>query len=779
VQSLSNTNVWAKAVVMIRENDTAGARNVATVVSPTPTNKYRRQARTSAGGTSTSDPSTANSAIASWIRLQRVGSTFTSFHSSDGVSWTQIGTNTTLGIPASALVGLGVTSHTTTANTTATAVFTNVTVEVPAPPQAPAGLNGAGQNKQVHLTWNPSAGASSYIVKMATSASGPFNNVGTGVAVTQQTVTGLTNGTPYWFKVSASNPQGSSPDSASVMSTPTLLRPTVTSVAPASGSTGASPQQAFVSCDVQLPNVGGGVDIMTATPTTVILTRASDGTVVPTHYGTSGGADVLNTTPIDDLEPNTTYNFTLTDGLKDLTGAAFMPFSSSFTTGNNDPPPPTTIAFDQSEQTNTSSRKTWTSITLGPDNRIYAATITGQIYRFNVNTDGTLVNPPTLINTVRSSNGNIDRAVIGMAWDPAATSANLILWITHGGAALTGAPDWSGKLSKLTGSSLATYQDYVVNFPRSAKDHMTNSITFKGTDPNVIYITQGSMNAMGAPDNAWSLRKEHLLSAAILKVDLTKLPGTLPLDVKTNEDDETSQPGANGRYNPFAANVAVTIFATGVRNAYDLLWHSNGELYSSTNGSASGGSCPATPSPLPSACTRRIDQPTYGSYTGPSVPGISGNTAVEDDQLYRVVAGGYYGHPNPSRCEWVMNGGNPGDAPKKPGTGYSSTVQPDRNYRGNEFNFGIHFSPNGMIEWRANVFPTLVGRIMVIRYAGGDDIITLTVDPSTKGISGTLTAIPGFGGFDDPLDIIHNPANGNVYVTEHAGQRIFLLKPRP
>ena len=61
--SLGATNVWAKAGVMIRESTAAGARNVATFLSPTATNKYRKQIRMAAGGSTTSTPSTPNSAI--------------------------------------------------------------------------------------------------------------------------------------------------------------------------------------------------------------------------------------------------------------------------------------------------------------------------------------------------------------------------------------------------------------------------------------------------------------------------------------------------------------------------------------------------------------------------------------------------------------------------------------------------------------------------------------------------------------------------------------------
>jgi hypothetical protein len=535
---------------------------------------------------------------------------------------------------------------------------------------------------------------------------------------------------------------------------------------------------AFVACEVNLPNVGGGVNEATF-PGNVLLVPAEGGSPVPATVNTSGGADVVVLQPTSALEPNTEYDFSITDQLRDLTGAQFFPFASSFTTGSAGPPPPTNVVFTSAEAITTAQRRTWTSIAMGPDGKIYAGTITGHIYRFDVNASTGLLSNPLEINTVRSSNGNANRALIGMTFDPASTSGNLILWITHGGAALQAAPNWSGKLSRLSGSTLGTYQDYVINFPRSAKDHMTNSLAFRPTEPGVIYITQGSMNAMGAPDNAWSLRAEHLLAAAIIRVDTNGM-SPLHLNVQTNDNDETSEPGANGRYNPFAAGAKVTIHATGVRNAYDILWHSNGELYTATNGSAAGGNSPATPGTLPSACTRRIDQAANGPYTGPSVPGITSNQVAEEDYLYRILPARYYGHPNPSRCEWVLNGGNPTSGnDHNQVIAYPVGVQPDRNYAGYTFNFGAHYSPNGMIEWKGNAVPSLLGKLLVIRYSGGDDIIVLTIDPSTKGIMHSQTGITGFGGFTDPLDIVQNQANGDVYVTEYTGQRIWRLRPNP
>ncbi|QJD88320.1 hypothetical protein HH215_24180 [Cohnella herbarum] len=88
-------------------------------------------------------------------------------------------------------------------------------------PAAPTGLTAAAGNAQVALSWTSSTGATSYTVKRATAAGGPYTNVATGVTTTSYTNSGLTNGTAYYYVVSASNSAGESPSSTQVNATPT------------------------------------------------------------------------------------------------------------------------------------------------------------------------------------------------------------------------------------------------------------------------------------------------------------------------------------------------------------------------------------------------------------------------------------------------------------------------------------------------------------------------------------------------------------------------------
>ncbi|NJO03776.1 MAG: hypothetical protein HC880_20810, partial [Bacteroidia bacterium] len=260
-----------------------------------------------------------------------------------------------------------------------------------------------------------------------------------------------------------------------------------------------------------------------------------------------------------------------------------------------------------------------------------------------------------------------------------------------------------GKISRLTGADLQTENLIVTDLPRSLRDHLTNSITFKPGENNVLYFNQGSNSAGGAPDAAWGNRPEQLLSAAVLRLDLDKLPESQwPLNARTTTNAaainnvDVNSPALDGLYNPYYINAPLTFFATGVRNAYDLAWHSNGQLYVPANGTAGGSNSPASING-----TRRPDGSFYNHSNPlyPQIPAING-TKVQKDWLFRINPNtplGYYGHPNPLRGEFVLNRGD-ADADQ---TAYNG-IQPDENYRGAAFDFELNKSPNGVIEYQSN-----------------------------------------------------------------------------
>ena len=89
--------------------------------------------RTTTGGTS--DGFFTSGSAPQWLKLTRSGSTFTSYKSSDGVTWSQVGT-LSITMASTVYIGLDVSSK---ANTTLnTSTFTNVSITAGTPALAPA-----------------------------------------------------------------------------------------------------------------------------------------------------------------------------------------------------------------------------------------------------------------------------------------------------------------------------------------------------------------------------------------------------------------------------------------------------------------------------------------------------------------------------------------------------------------------------------------------------------------------------------------------------------------
>ena len=136
VDTLSGSDPWAKAGVMMRASLAGGSPHAFMLVTPS-YNGLAFQRRVSSGGISTHTPGGSGNAPA-WVRLVRVGDRITASHSFDGSTWTVVGSDT-IAMDATLYVGLAVTSH--DAGALAEATFSQVHIETgltPAPSPEPA-----------------------------------------------------------------------------------------------------------------------------------------------------------------------------------------------------------------------------------------------------------------------------------------------------------------------------------------------------------------------------------------------------------------------------------------------------------------------------------------------------------------------------------------------------------------------------------------------------------------------------------------------------------------
>jgi beta-glucosidase len=127
VNSVGNTDPWAKGGVMIRESLTAGSRFALALVRPDRRVAY--QFRTATGGAAAFGPSgttpVGDTTNPKWVRLTRVGNTITAAFSTNGTTFTTVDSAQTITMTGTVFVGLAVTSHLD--GTLSTATFDNVT----------------------------------------------------------------------------------------------------------------------------------------------------------------------------------------------------------------------------------------------------------------------------------------------------------------------------------------------------------------------------------------------------------------------------------------------------------------------------------------------------------------------------------------------------------------------------------------------------------------------------------------------------------------------------
>jgi len=450
---------------------------------------------------------------------------------------------------------------------------------------------------------------------------------------------------------------------------------------------------------------------------------------------TSDLGGVVTISPEAPLQPETDYRIEVTASLKSAQGEALRPFTSHFRTGQ---------WAVRAERTLPPFRATkigavpgMTSLALGSDGSLYAATWEGSLLQWRINpATGRSVEGPRIIWQ--------DKAVriTALCFDPEAAT-NRFLWMAlDDKPGLSTCPlSFTARIARLTlperNGDAAVLCDFITGLPIA--DHAVSGLVFAPDGRLTFFV--GASTMLGGEKPA---ARETRLSAAVLVADV-RSADFQPVNVNT--EPPTS-------YDPRAAGAPVRLFATGIREAYDLCWHSNGQLYAGVNQNDTAERSPENAARKLPAVSVRADEP-----------------------LLRIAEGKYYGHPNPARNEWVLMGGNPtsGDDPWEI-SALPVGTQPEPNFDPALFIYNLvrvnGQSANGCAEWRGP--GPLQGRLLIGFYTSSRTVHTFAFSADGSRVVSDEPLCDASGAslkFGAPLDLVIDNAHGHLYVADFADTR--------
>lgn len=233
---------------------------------------------------------------------------------------------------------------------------------------APAGLIATKGNLQSTLTWQAVSGAASYNIYWSTMYGvTPQNGTKISVTGTSYNHTGLTNGTTYYYVITAVNgtTEGLPSNQAQVLID--NVPPTVTSTTPANSATGVS-----ISSSICV-NFSKSIKSSTWNNVNVSFTDAVGAVVNGSYSPYAMGCNGSGFTPSPALGFNTNYSMTVGTGVQDNAGNGLATlYSFNFTTAAVGTPSGLTAA-----KGNLQSTLTWTAAAAATGYNIYWSTTYG------------------------------------------------------------------------------------------------------------------------------------------------------------------------------------------------------------------------------------------------------------------------------------------------------------------------------------------------------------------------------------------------------------------
>ncbi|QHI70672.1 malectin domain-containing carbohydrate-binding protein [Tichowtungia aerotolerans] len=372
----------------------------------------------------------------------------------------------------------------------------------------------------------------------------------------------------------------------------------------------------------------------------------------------------------------------------------------------------------------------------GPDGRFYVGGVDGTITVLSFDDNYQVTNTQTISTLTTNSNPNI----LGIAFNPFDPPSPVKIYVSHsqlfanGGECFEGFSPYSGAITVLTGPDFDTQETLIDGLPVSNHDHGVNGIQFDNQG-RLLVAVGGNSNA-GIPDCPMGDLPESPLSAAILRADITRSNFNGHITYVESAGGITNSDQVYGDIVDVASNVDVEVFAAGFRNPLDLVYTTEGLLYTSDNGPNAGYGAAST-----SATTQGADPD-------------------QNDTLNLIIEGNYYGHPNRNRGRYDdrQNVYYDNSAASVPGV----------------FSQGMAIflpSVNGIDEYRSETFNgALRGELLLQKWNGN----TYRISRSADGTAVTSTALIPVA--IDALDVVCSPG-GAIIGVDYTDNQVVVAQP--
>jgi glucose/arabinose dehydrogenase len=360
-----------------------------------------------------------------------------------------------------------------------------------------------------------------------------------------------------------------------------------------------------------------------------------------------------------------------------------------------------------------------TCLALGPDEKLYVATVKGIIWRI------TLDDKSNIVDTFQS-NVLQDRNILGIAFNPRDTSTtNIRVYASHN-KLYHNDPyhDAQGIVSVISGANLNAKEDIITGLPVSERDHGVNGLSFTQKGDLLFMVGSNTNAGIPGPLTPHQVQTEKQFSACCAIAHITR-PNFNGKIKYTNDDSEHGQQ---------IGRLDVEVYASGIKNSFNLVHHSNGQVYFADNGPTAAFGAAST------SCTTE----------GPGPHTI--------DELNVLKQGSYYGHPNRAR-----GAKDPRQCVYHPMTDPSTA----------DYTAPIDSFPSsvdGIIEYTANAFGGQLRHHLILgRYKGELWDVTLSADGQKTTAKQILTP---FGG----LNVVMN-TDGSLISTDYENARLAIVTP--